>query len=43
MEFLFGMIIGIVVGEVGLLGVLALCSANKDGDSHNQAELKDEK
>lgn len=36
MEFLFGMIIGIVVGEVGLLGVLALCSANKDGDDYVQ-------
>lgn len=43
MEFLFGMIIGIVVGEVGLLGVLALCSANKDGDNHVQTELRDEK
>lgn len=43
MEFLFGMIVGMVIGEVGLLGVLALCSANKDCDSHNQSELGDEK
>lgn len=43
MEFLCGLIIGIVVGEVGLLGILALCSANKDCDSHVQAELRNEK
>lgn len=43
MEFLCGLIIGIVVGEVGLLGILALCSANKDGDNHVQTELRDEK
>ena len=36
MEFLFGMIIGMVVGEVGLLGVLALCSANKNEDDYIQ-------
>ena len=43
MEFLFGMIVGMVIGEVGLLGVLELCSDNKDCDSHNQSELRDEK
>lgn len=43
MEFLFGMIVGIIIGELALLGGLALCSANKDCDSHNQSELRDEK
>lgn len=43
MEFLFGMIVGIIVGEVGLLGALALCSANKDRDDHTQTELRNEK